>query len=122
MMNLKKKIEIFLKARDKTMKDLADYLKLSEDDLNNALSDNTLEIRTLENISKALRIPLFSFFHDPLAPEPKKEIPYYTEKLPETEEFDVKTERQMLQSEIKMLQRAIKGKEETLRQLKKDDS
>ncbi|MFH1319392.1 MAG: hypothetical protein ABII90_01905 [Bacteroidota bacterium] len=118
MTNLKKRIEIFLMARDKTLKDLADYINISEDDLDMAITDNSFDIWILEKISKVLRIPLFSFFHDPLAPEPKGEIPFYNQKLPVSEEFNVKTEREILQSEIETLKIYVKGKEETLRRLK----
>jgi transcriptional regulator with XRE-family HTH domain len=63
-MNLKDKIIEVLKTKSLTYADLANYIGVSEDHLNHALENKTLEIRTLELISKELRIPLYSFFRN----------------------------------------------------------
>ena len=55
MMNLKEKILQVLEMKKFTYADLASYLSISESELDYALENNTLEIRTLELISKELR-------------------------------------------------------------------
>ena len=117
IMKLKEKIEIFLKARNKTLKDLAEYIEISEEHLIQSLTDKTLEVRTLEQISKALRIPLFSFFHYPASIEQNEQIRYYNMKLPDSEEIDYKSPKEELLSEIEILKIQLHDREETLKQL-----
>ena len=62
--NLKDKVLAVLKLNNHTYKELADHIGLSEKELNKQFEDNSLEVRTLELISKALRIPLYSLFRD----------------------------------------------------------
>src|SRR3990167_5590205 len=102
-LNLKKRIIAFLEARNYTFNDLAEYLGMSDDYLTRVLDDNTLEIRTLEQISKALRIPLFSFFHDPDRPRKKEEVPYYTMKLPVEEKVNKQRVIEDMEYEIRVL-------------------
>lgn len=47
-----------------TYSQMAEYLGISEAELDKQFEEKTLEVRTLELISKALRIPLYSFFRD----------------------------------------------------------
>jgi len=63
-MNLKEKVLEVLKLQNHSYSELAEHLGLSEDELDKQFKDNSLEVRTLELISKALRIPLYSFFRD----------------------------------------------------------
>jgi transcriptional regulator with XRE-family HTH domain len=63
--NLKDKIIAILESRKLSYETLVSYLGLTTEELDKAFSENTLEIRTLELISKELRIPLYSFFRDP---------------------------------------------------------
>ncbi len=116
-LKFKKKVKAFLKARKKTLSDLADNIEESEDNLDKALEDNSMEIRTLEKISKALQIPLFSFFSYPPETAPKMEIPFYTQRLPDTEKDHVKTDAEVLKGEIELLEMYIKEKKEQLRML-----
>ena len=120
-LNLKSRVSVFLKGRKKTLKDLADYLEIGEDVLDNALADNSLEIRTLEKISKVLQIPLFSFFRDPLEPEPKMKIPFYTQRLPKTEKDRVKSDAEALEGEIELLKMYINERKERLKTLESDE-
>ena len=113
-LNLKNRVTAFLRVRKKTLSDLADNIEESEDLLDKALEDNSMEIRTLEKISKALQIPLFSFFSYPPETEPKMEIPFYTQRLPDTEESHVKTDAETLKGEIELLEMYIKEKKEQL--------
>ncbi|MBI2968200.1 MAG: hypothetical protein HYY40_10370 [Bacteroidetes bacterium] len=122
-LNLKNRIIAFLEARNYTFKDLAGYLELDEDYLTRVLDENSLEIRTLESISKALRIPLFSFFHDPSRPPKKAEVPFYTMHLPEPtmEKIDRKRVIEDLEYEIKVLKDIVRDKEEQLSKYKSPD-
>ena len=116
-LNLKSRVKVFLRARKKTLSDLADSIEVSETLLDKALADNSMEIRTLEKISKELQIPLFSFFNYPPETEPKMEIPFYTQRLPDTEESHVKTDAETLKGEIELLEMYIEERKERLRML-----
>jgi transcriptional regulator with XRE-family HTH domain len=79
---LREKIEEILKKENYTFKQLADYLNISEGDLENGLQNKTLELRYLEQISKTLKVPLYSFFRDHTNYSMySSEKPYYTNKL-----------------------------------------
>lgn len=62
--NLKEKIIQVLAMKNYTYAQMAEYLGISEAELDKQFEERTLEVRTLELISKALRIPLYSFFRD----------------------------------------------------------
>ena len=62
--DLKEKVLQVLKMNDHTYAELAEHVGLSEKELDKQFADNSLEVRTLELISKALRIPLYSLFRD----------------------------------------------------------
>jgi transcriptional regulator with XRE-family HTH domain len=62
--NLKSRIIAILESRNLSYETLINYLGISQAELDNAFAENTLEIRTLELISKELRIPLYSFFRE----------------------------------------------------------
>jgi transcriptional regulator with XRE-family HTH domain len=63
-MDLKSRIIAILESRNLSYETLVNYLGISQADLDKAFDENTLEIRTLELISKELRIPLYSFFRE----------------------------------------------------------
>ena len=63
-MNLKDKVLAVLKLNNHTYAELVEHVGISEKELDNQFADNSLEVRTLELISKALRIPLYSLFRD----------------------------------------------------------
>jgi len=117
-MSLRKRIEAFLEAREKTLDDLADYLDISIDELERGISDSSVEVRTLENISKALRIPLYSFFPGHVEEAKKQEIPYYDRKLPNGDDLTNKTEIEILEEEITFLTRYLKNREKQLHNLR----
>lgn len=123
--NLKERIVAVLAARNLTYKQLTDYLGMSEQQLDHALEQNTIEIRTLEQISKELRIPLYSFFRSPeetLSPEGQ---PYYNVNIWAPEEMHVRVENDNLRQEIERLRLEIARKELLIQgledQLKKQD-
>lgn len=61
-MDVKSQLIEILKKEDYTFNQLAEYLGMTEVELTDALNNKTLELRNLELISKALRVPLYSFF------------------------------------------------------------
>ena len=62
--NLKDKVLSVLKLNNHTYSELVEHIGISEKELDKQFADNSLEVRTLELISKALRIPLYSLFRD----------------------------------------------------------
>lgn len=113
-MSLKQKIEEILSKESYTFSQLAEHLKLSEAELATALDNRTLELRYLEEISKALKVPLYSFFRTADYQVDLTEKPYYTNKLWAEEERDP----QRLQEEIGLLRNALAQKEEALKKWK----
>ena len=98
-MNLKEKILQVLEMKNYTYADLASHLSISESELDFAIENNTLEIRTLELISKELRIPLYSFFRENFEGFDFEKEPYYNVNIWSKEEEpkitpDVKALRQ----------------------------
>lgn len=111
MNSLRGKIEEILIKENYTFKQLADYLNLSEQQLEEGLSNKTLELRYLEDISKNLKVPLYSFFRDINIKFNYNEKPYFTNKLwHENEE----SSPQKLMEEIDLLKQAISYKEAEL--------
>ena len=121
-MSLKHRIEVFLKAQGKTLSDLADNIEIDLTELERGINDNSVEVRTLENISKALRIPLYSFFPGYLPKPGKSEIPYYNRRLPEENENTGSkiSESNLLKEDIKFLTKYLKFRQKQLDDLKKD--
>jgi transcriptional regulator with XRE-family HTH domain len=111
MNSLRAKIEEILIKENYTFRQLADYLNLSEQQLEDGLANKTLELRYLEDISKNLKVPLYSFFRDNNIKISYNEKPYFTNKLwNEGEEASP----QKLIEEIEMLKQAISYKEAEL--------
>jgi transcriptional regulator with XRE-family HTH domain len=104
-MNLKDKIEKLLTQQKHTYKELAEHLNLSEKQLDHALETKTLEVRTLELISKELRIPLYSFFRDPemIAAYANTKESYYNVNIWSDQEIKYKNEIILLREEISKL-------------------
>ena len=63
-MNLKDKVLEILEKEKHSFKELAEYVNMSEQELSIALETKKLELRTLELISKGLKIPLQEFRRD----------------------------------------------------------
>jgi transcriptional regulator with XRE-family HTH domain len=113
LMNLKGKIVELLGKQDYSYKDLAEHLNLSEEQLDHALETKTLEVRTLELISKELRIPLYSFFRDPLqmvALLGEKER-YYDVNIWSDQEVKYKSEISRLREDLQKLCADVKNKD-----------
>lgn len=117
-MKLKEKILEILNKKKFTYSQLSDHLGLSEKDLDYALENNTLEIRTLELISKELRIPLYSFFRNPFDSDLTPEERYYIENIWKTESAK-NTYAADLIEEIKKLKADIAKKDLLIAELTK---
>ena len=78
---LKEKVLKILEGNKHTYSELAKYLNITEQDLDSAFENNSIEIRTLELISKELRIPLYSFFRDHEYGFDHTQEPYYNVNL-----------------------------------------
>jgi transcriptional regulator with XRE-family HTH domain len=109
--DLKERIIAVLKARNLTYEQLVDYIGVTEKDLDEALEQNTIEIRTLELISKELRIPLYSFFRNPNADDGTTEHPFYNVNIWAPEEIQLRTENETLRNEVERLRMEIAKKE-----------
>ena len=112
MTNLKEKILHVLEMKNYTYADLASHLSISEADLDFAIENNTLEIRTLELISKELRIPLYSFFRENFEGFDFEKEPYYNVNIWSEEEAPkVAPDLKLLQQEIEALRADVRKKE-----------
>lgn len=111
MVNLKSKILQVLEMKKFTYSDMASYLNLSEADLDYALENNTLEIRTLELISKELRIPLYSFFRENFDGFDFEKEPYYNVNIWSKEESKYTLELKALRQEIELLRVDLRNKD-----------
>ena len=116
-MSLIKRIEKFLDSRDQTLEDLANYLEVDMAELERGISDSSVEVRTLENISKALRIPLYSFFPGFIDHVKKHEIPYYDRRLPNEDDLTIQSEIEIVEDEIRFLTKYLKNRQKQLKDL-----
>lgn len=114
-MDIKSKVIEILAKENYTFTQLAEYLHMTEDGLTTELTNKTLELRNLEAISKALRVPLYSFFRAEGIKFNFNEKPFYINKL-WTGDDDTKT-AQELNTEIKLLKQIISLKEEQLKKI-----
>jgi len=113
-MNLKNKIVKLLGQNNYTYQQLAEHLRITEAELDHALETKTLEVRTLELISKELRIPLYSFFREQNEKpnlEPDKEK-FYDVNIWSDQEVKYKSEINLLKEELQKL--AIESKNKDL--------
>lgn len=111
MNTLIEKIKEILTTENYTFAQLADYLNLSEQELEEGLINKTLEIRYLEEISKSLKVPLYSIFRDANIKVDTATKPYFTNKLWNDGE---EVSPQKLQEEIELLKQALAYKENEL--------
>lgn len=114
-MDIKSKVIEILAKENYTFTQLAEYLHMTEEGLTMELNNKTLELRNLEAISKALKVPLYSFFRAEGIKFNLNEKPYYINKL-WTGDDDEKTIRQLTE-EIKLLKEIISLKEQRLQKL-----
>lgn len=98
-MNLKQRIIAILESRNLTYDALVSYLGIPHSELDRAFDNNTLEIRTLELISKELRIPLYSFFRDDNPLDPGLQA-FYDTNIWAPSEITLKVELDELRKEL----------------------
>lgn len=113
-MDLKDKIIELLKEKNVTYNQLAEHLNVTERELDHALETRTLEVRTLELISKELRIPLYSFFRDPDALQKYMNSnlePYYNVNIWSDQEIRYKNEIHLLKDQIEDLKAELAKRE-----------
>lgn len=111
--SLKERIVAVLRSKNFSYGELVNYLGTTEEALDQALADSTIEIRTLEQISKELRIPLYSFFRDPsLAGEGEiDEQAYYNVNIWAPAEIQLLAENDRLRKELEQLKLELAKKE-----------
>lgn len=121
-MDLKAKIIAILESRKLTYETLVNYLGVSEAELNKAFAENTLEIRTLELISKELRIPLYSFFRDPDTSYSLygKDEQYYNTNIWAPGEINMRVEVDALKKELDRLKFELAKKELIIQTLEEE--
>jgi len=111
LINLKAKILQLLELKNLTYADLASYLNISEAALDFSLENNTLEIRTLELISKELRIPLYSFFRESFEGFDFEKETYYNVNIWSKEENKYTLELKALRQEVEQLRVDLRNKD-----------
>lgn len=114
-MDIKSKVIEILAKENYTFSQLAEYLHMTDDGLTLELTNKTLELRNLEAISKALRVPLYSFFRAEGLKFDFNEKPFYINKL-WTGDDSGKTVYQLTE-EIRLLSQIIGLKEEQVKKL-----
>lgn len=118
MMNLKEKILQVLEKKNYTYAELATYLSISEPELDFAIENNTIEIRTLELISKELRIPLYSFFRENFEGFDFEKESYYNENIwSKEEESESIPDLRTLRQEIEALRADVLKKDQLINAL-----
>ena len=110
-MQLKEKLLEILKEKKIAYNALTTHLGVSEKDFDNALENNSVEIRTLELISKELRIPLYSFFREGNEGQSFEKKSFYNVNIGSTEEFKLKREIAILNQEIENLKAELRQSE-----------
>ena len=121
--NLKDKVIQVLKLNNHTYSELAEHVGLSEKELDRQFSDNSLEVRTLELISKALRIPLYSLFRDTTYEFKYDEELYYNVDIWGKEGVELRTvlkkdsDGNIAEGEIEKLRKELQEKEKMLRDM-----
>ncbi|MCA6435074.1 MAG: hypothetical protein ACK5QC_01765 [Bacteroidota bacterium] len=114
-MDIKSQLIKILEKENYTFAQLADFLNMPEEELSNELNNKTLDLRNLELISKALRVPLYSFFRSDNQNLLNLEKPYYINKLWTGD--DANKSKEQLEEEIILLKQIILLKEEQLNTL-----
>jgi len=114
-MELKHQILQILNKEHYTFAQLAEYLHMTEEGLSHELSTKTLELRNLEAIAKALRVPLYSLLRSDQAVYTLHRQPLVVNRM-WTGSDEVKTAEQ-LRDEIQLLQEIIALKEKQIHRL-----
>lgn len=125
LLNLKNKILAVLRLNNYSYSQLAQHVGISEKDLDQQFEDNSLEVRTLELISKALRIPLYSLFRDTDYEINYDEELYYNVDIWGKEGVQLRTtlrkdaEGNISDKELEKMKQELKEKEKLIREIEK---
>jgi transcriptional regulator with XRE-family HTH domain len=114
-MELKHPILQILNKEHYTFAQLADYLHMTEEGLSHELSTKTLQLRNLEAIAKALRVPLYSLLRSEQTIYTLHRQPLAVNRM-WTGSDEAKTVQQ-LQDEIGLLKEIIALKEKQIHRL-----
>ena len=129
-MDIRVVIEGVLKDKKADFKMLADAIGISEDFLDEALQNEFLQVRILELVSKELRIPLYSFFRDPLkdiTDHSQSKVKYYDVNISKYKaselatEMDLLNEVQLLKKQLGLMQAQLHDKERIIDLLEKNN-
>ena len=117
MTELLDKINEVLKSMNYSFEDLAMHLGMNSQELKKAIEDRKLELRTLEFISKELRIPLYSFFRseDFSNANIVEEDTFYKNKINQMIVEQLEVENAMMRKEIDLLKKELQSCENKLR-------
>lgn len=121
--NLKEKVLAVLKMNGHTYSELVEYVGISEKELDRQFADNSLEVRTLELISKGLRIPLYSLFRDTPHELKFDEDIYYNVDIWGKEGVQLRTilrkdaQGNIAHKELKKLKQELKEKEKMIHEI-----
>jgi transcriptional regulator with XRE-family HTH domain len=109
MTEFKEKINEVLKTLNYSFDDLAGHLGMNSEQLNQAIDDKKVELRTLEFISKELRIPLYSFFRneDFVPVNNLPEEPFYINKINKNTIDQLQIENILLRKEVENLKEQL---------------
>ncbi len=122
-MSVGNRIIEYLKRKNISMAELAIAIEVEEQELLAMLENDTIEIKTLEKLSKELRIPLYSFFTDESYQEIFNkyfiEIPYYVERLEETEKRELKDLINSMKAQINDLKMQLHEREIAIERYKR---
>jgi transcriptional regulator with XRE-family HTH domain len=117
MTELLDKINEVLKSMNYSFEDLAEHLGMNSQELRKSIEDRKLELRTLEFISKELRIPLYSFFRsdDFSNANIVEEDTFYKNKINQLIVEQLEVENAMMRKEIDLLKKQLQSCENKLR-------
>lgn len=117
MTELLDKINEVLKSMNYSFEDLAMHLGMNSQELKKSIEDSKLELRTLEFISKELRIPLYSFFRseDFSNANIVEEDTFYKNKINQMIVEQLEVENAMMRKEIDLLKKELQSCENKLR-------
>jgi transcriptional regulator with XRE-family HTH domain len=117
MTELLDKINEVLKSMNYSFEDLAMHLGMNSQELKKSIEDRKLELRTLEFISKELRIPLYSFFRseDFSNANIVEEDTFYKNKINQMIVEQLEVENAMMRKEIDLLKKELQSCENKLR-------
>ena len=122
-MTIGERILKYLERKEIAIKTLATQIEVDAEALEKMLTSNSLEIKTLEKISKELRIPLYSFFtsasFEDIVRRNKFEVPYYIERLEPDERSEFKYLMSNMMEQMEQLKMQLLEKDIQLEHLKR---